>query len=239
MPPSSVATREWVGKDGFLVNARLSALGLRHGFTTQKIGSMKLEPRRREAAAILGLSAPLTLNQVHGTKILPATPENDGLQGDGWIIDRPGVCAAVYAADCVPLYLWSDDAKAAGVFHAGWRGTAAGMAKAAVAAFARLGVSAAKLSAAAGPHIGACCFKVGSELEKDFAPYAFLRRDEGLHLDLAAVTRRQLLEAGLRSGSVVTDAPCTVCGCADYFSFRRDKQDARMLALLSLERWPS
>ena len=64
-------------------------------------------------------------------------------------------------------------------------------------------MSAAKLSAAAGPHIGACCFKVGSELEKDFAPYAFLRRDEGLHLDLAAVTRRQLLEAGLADAAFI------------------------------------
>lgn len=241
MPPSSVAAREWLEKDGFLVSARLSKLGLRHGVTTRRLGSMKDQSRRRAAAATLGLVAPLTLNQVHGTNILRASPENDGLQADGWILGPgdEGCSVGVYAADCVPLYIWSDDGKHAGVFHAGWRGTASGMAKSAVESFRKLGVPAAKLSAAAGPHIGSCCFKVGPELEKDFAPSSFVRRDGGLYLDLAATLRRQLLEAGLRPDRVAIDSPCTVCGPEDYFSFRRDKQDARMLALLSLERWPS
>ncbi|OGS01019.1 MAG: hypothetical protein A2V88_11410 [Elusimicrobia bacterium RBG_16_66_12] len=234
-----MATREWLWKDGFLVNTRLSALGLRHGVTTRQLGNMKDESCRRAAAAILGLFAPLTLKQVHGAKILAAFAENDGLEADGWILDVPGVSVGVYAADCVPLYLWSDDGKTAGVFHAGRRGAAAGMAKAAVAAFARLGVSASRLSASTGPHIGACCYKVSAELEKDFPSSSFVRRDGGLYLDLAVETRRQLFESGLRPDRVVTDSPCTASHPDEYFSFRRDKQDARMLALLSLEQWPS
>lgn len=239
MPPSSILARGWLERDGFLVNARLSELGLRHGVSMRKLGNMKDQSRRREAAATLGLIAPLTLKQVHGTKILSAAPENDGLEGDGWIIDRPGVCAAVYAADCVPLYLWSDDGRTAGVFHAGWRGAAAGMAKAAVESFRKLGVRSSSLCAATGPHIGACCYKVGPELEKAFPASSFVRRGGELFLDLAAETRRQLLDAGLPPDRVAVDSPCTSSHPDDYFSFRRDKQDARMLALLSLDRWPS
>ena len=233
---NALASASWVEKDGLLREPRL---GLRHGFTTRRSGSMKDESRRREAARLLGLPQPLTLKQVHGVTIHDAVEKNAGLEGDGWLLSRPGVTVGVYAADCVPLYLWTEDGKAAGVFHAGWRGTAKGMARAAVAAFRdRLGVPASRLSAATGPHIGACCYKVGPELEKNFSPSSISRRDGSLWLDLAAETRRQLIEAGLAPGKIGAPAPCTASNADDYFSFRRDKQDARMLALLSLERWP-
>jgi copper oxidase (laccase) domain-containing protein len=60
-----------------------------------------------------------------------------------------------------------------------------------------------------------------------------------LWLDLSAETRRQLIQAGVPAERIGAPAPCTASNADDYFSFRRDKQDARMLALLSLERWPS
>jgi YfiH family protein len=240
MPLSELIAACWTEKDGLLREARLSALGLRHGFTTKRAGNMKSPELRDKAALSLGLSSPLTLKQVHGTVILDAAAESAGKEADGWLLSNPGLAVAVYTADCVPLFLWSDDGKAAGVFHAGWRGTAQGMAKAAVAAFRdRLGVPASRLSAAAGPHAGACCYKVGRELEKEFPASSFMRRDGELSLDLAAETRRQLLEAGVPAANVAVSAPCTISNPDDYFSFRRDKQDARLLALLSLDRWPS
>lgn len=230
----------WTESDGLLREARLSALGLKHGFTTRRLGNMKDEKRRGEAANLLRISAPLTLSQVHGTTIHDAVPANAKKEGDGWLLSKPGISVGVYVADCVPLYLWSDDGKAAGVFHAGWRGTAKGMAKAAVAAFQeRLGVPASRLSAATGPHIGPCCYKVGPDFRAQFPASSLIERGEDLYLDLAAETRRQLLEAGVPAGAIGAPAPCTATNADDYFSFRRDKQDARLLALLSLDRWPS
>jgi hypothetical protein len=234
---NAVASAGWIEKDGLLLEPRLVSLGLKHGFTTRRAGNMKDESRRAAAAQVLGLSAPLTLKQVHGTVIHDATPENAGLEGDGWLLSRRGLTVGVYAADCVPLILWAEDGKAAGAFHAGWRGTAKKMAIAAVAAFRdRLGIPASQLFAATGPHIGACCYKVGPEFENDFPTSSLSRRDGALWLDLAAETRRQLLEAGLLAERIGPPAPCTASNADDYFSFRRDKQDARMLALLSLER---
>ena len=234
---NAVAPASWIEKDGLLREPRL---GLRHGFTTRRLGNMKDVSRRREAAELLGLPEPLTLKQVHGITIHDAVQKNAGLEGDGWLLSRPGLTVGVYAADCVPLFLWAEDGKAAGVFHAGWRGTAKKMAMAAVAAFRdRLGVPASQLFAATGAHIGACCYKVGPELKKDFPESSFISRDGALWLDLAAETRRQLIESGLSPEKIGGPAPCTSSNMDDYFSFRRDKQDARMLALLSLERWPS
>ncbi|MFI5347740.1 MAG: polyphenol oxidase family protein [Elusimicrobiota bacterium] len=235
-----VAAPSWTEVDGLLREPRLTALGLKHGFTTRKSGNMKDVSRRREAAAQLGLPEPLTLKQVHGITIHDGTASNAGLEGDGWILSKPGVTVGVYVADCVPLYLWSHDGKAAGVFHAGWRGTAKHMAKSAVAAFNdRLGIPASKLSAAMGPHIGPCCYKVGPELEKDFPESSFVRRDGAVYLDLAAETRRQLTESGVSAENIGAPAMCTASNPNELFSYRRDKQDARLLALLSLDLWPS
>jgi len=230
----------WTIQEDLLVEGRLRSLGLRHAFTTRRSGDMKEPANRKAAAARLGLPEPATLTQVHGTTIHVASKDARAREGDGWIVDSPGIVVGVYVADCVPLYVWSEDATVAGVFHAGWRGLAAGMAKAAVEALRRhSGATAARLSAAIGPHIGACCYKVGPELEKSFPASSFVRGEDGLRLDLAAETRRQLLEAGLSPERLGAPAPCTASDPDCYFSFRRDKRDARMLALLSLEPWPS
>lgn len=224
----------WAEREGLLREARMAALGLRHGVTTRAMGNMKDEARRRAAAAALGLPEPLTLRQVHGATVRQAVEASRGVEGDGLLGGgRPDLAFGVYVADCVPLYLWSADGRVAGVFHAGWRGVAAGIARSAVESFRAALVPPADLAAAAGPHIGACCYAVGPEMEARFPPAAFVRRGAQLRLDLAAELRRQLVEAGVPPGRVDLAAPCTACDAGRFFSFRRDKQDSRMLALLA------
>jgi polyphenol oxidase len=65
------------------------------------------------------------------------------------------------------------------------------------------------LHAALGPHIGPCCYKVGPEFEERFPESSLIRRDGALWLDLAAETRRQLVEAGLEPERIDAAAPCT------------------------------
>jgi copper oxidase (laccase) domain-containing protein len=60
-----------------------------------------------------------------------------------------------------------------------------------------------------------------------------------LYLDLALETKRQLIEAGLKAQNIGASAGCTCHNESDYYSFRRQKQVSRMLALLSLDQWPS
>jgi YfiH family protein len=232
---NAVASVSWLERDGLLQEPRMKALGLRHGFTTRRSGNMKFPEARKAAAALVGLPEPLTLKQIHGAGILDASPENADHEGDGWLLSKRGLAAAIYVADCVPLFLWSDDGKAAGVFHAGWRGTEKKMAQAAVAAFReRLGVPASALSAATGPHIAACCFKVGEEFERIFPASVLSRREGVLYMDLAAETRRQLVEAGLSPEKIGAPAPCTVSHPDDFFSFRRDKDGGRLMAFVGL-----
>lgn len=238
MIPAAGAWLEW---EGFLLEPRLSAAGLNHGFTTRLLGNMKDAAKRSSAAALLGLPEPITLKQVHGTTIHAAAHSALGLEGDGWTLGPgdEGLCVGVYVADCMPLYLWTDDGKYAGVFHAGWRGMAKGMPTKAVEALVARGAKASRLQAAFGPHIGVDAYKVGPDVEASFPASSFSARPDGPHLDLGADARRQLETAGVPARMIGPAAPCTLSNPDAYHSFRRDKQDARMLALLSLDRRPS
>ena len=202
---------------------------------------MKDSSQRDAAATVLGLDAPLLLKQVHGTVIHRAAHSAQGLDGDGWILGPgdEGLCVAVFVADCMPLYLWSDDGKYAGVFHAGWRGMAAGMPGKAVEALVERGAKASRLQAAFGPHISVNVYKVGADLESAFPAESFRRDGDDIFLDLDRDARRQLEAAGVPARMIGPAAPCTLSNPDTYHSFRRQKDGARMLAFLSLDRRPS
>jgi hypothetical protein len=143
---------------------------------------------------------------------------------------------AVYVADCMPLYLWTDDGKHAGVFHAGWKGMAAGMPAKAVEALVERGAKASRLQAAFGPHISVNVYKVGNEFENSFPASSLIRNGNEIYLDLDADARRQLVAAGVPARMIGPAAPCTLSNEDAYHSFRRQKDGARMLAFLSLDR---
>lgn len=150
-----------------------------------------------------------------------------------------GLCVAVYVADCMPLYLWTDDGKYAGVFHAGWKGMAAGMPTKAVEALVARGAKASRLQAAFGPHISADVYKVGEDLENSFPASSFVRKGNEIFLNLDADARRQLEAAGVPARMIGPAAPCTLSNEDSYHSFRRQKDGARMVAFLSLDRRPA
>jgi copper oxidase (laccase) domain-containing protein len=75
------------------------------------------------------------------------------------------------------------------------------------------------LTAAIGPGAGPCCYEVGDEVHAAFASLGGEVR-RGSNLDLKAIARRRLSEAGVE---VVHDAElCTMCDPSMFFSHRRD-----------------
>lgn len=218
---------------------RLVERGVMHGLTTRGLGDMKDAARRDAAFEALGISRrPLyLLRQAHGVSIHKAEEGGRGrlpLEGDGWISSERGLIAAVFVADCMPLFLWDKKGSVVGVFHSGWRGTRAGMPRRAVGAFQELyGVKAESLRAAIGPHIRRCCYRVGPEVAKEF-PRAVERRGEDLYLDMAGEAKAQFLEAGMEEGEIFQSELCTCCQEELFFSYRRQKKDSRMLAFFTL-----
>ena len=101
-------------------------------------------------------------------------PDDAWPRADIVMTDDPTVAVAVQVADCVPLLLADPVTGAVAAVHGGWRGTAAGIARVAVAAVSgRFGARPADLLAAIGPSIGACCYQVGPDVLGAFRAAGF------------------------------------------------------------------
>lgn len=218
--------------------------GTRHGFSTRRGGVSagryatlnvggkwgddpdKVAHNRRRLAAAGGfdLSRLFTARQVHGARVAliveHTQPERVAeAEADALVSQVPGVVLGVYTADCVPILLGDGDGRVAAV-HAGWRGTVAGVASAAVEALVSIGARRERLKAALGPSICAHCFEVGEEVAAQFPPPAVVRGEARPHIDLWEANRAQLAAAGV--GAVDAHPPCTMCEADRFFSFRRD-----------------
>jgi len=143
---------------------------------------------------------------------------------DGHVTADPGLPALVLAADCLPVALSGPEGVA--MLHCGWRGLAGDI-------LARGAEAVGATHAAIGPGIGPCCYEVGREVLDVFAGLGG-GIAEGRMLDLTAVARRLLREAGV--GQVQAAEICTSCEAERFFSHRRDAgRTGRQAGLVWLE----
>jgi YfiH family protein len=185
------------------------------------------------------------VRQVHGAavRVVRSAAEADTPrpEADAVIAATPGLALAVVTADCVPILLADPVSGAVAAVHAGWRGTAADVAGAAVGALVReFAVDPIRLVAAIGPSIGACCYEVGEELPAAFAAAGhaesatrrwFARDDAGrLRLDLWAANQDLLIRAGLRADQVHVAGLCTKTHLDWFESYRAEGSGAGRLA---------
>ena len=172
--------------------------------------------------------------QVHSNIVLPVG-EGDWGAGlyaqplpdcDGLVTNTPGTALVVFTADCTPILLWDPVTGAVGAAHAGWRGTASGIAAKTVEAMgACFGSRPEDIRAAIGPNIGACHFETGADVPRAlleaFGPdmNAFIRpRGEKYYVDLKAVNAWVLRRAGVNKIDISGD--CTVCQSHRFWSHR-------------------
>lgn len=242
----------------------------RHGFSTRIGGtsrgecaamnfsfSKKDEPGRvREnffrlsAALDIDPASLVVTRQVHGVRCRVVRKRDAGrlvVRGgavavaDALITDQPGLTLVKHFADCVPIFLLDPVRRAVGLIHAGWRGTAAGVAGITVRAMTReYGVRPADVLAAVGPSIGPCCFEVGEEVAKFFdgryAQAVDRTRGPRPYVDLWRCNRDDLTAAGVDPGHIVMAGLCTACDAQTFYSHRRDRgHTGSMVAVLALQ----
>src|ERR1700681_1632612 len=186
--------------------------GLIHGFSTTLLGSVGLThatdrgavmKSRDEFARILELNGSESLTvagAVHGADVArvdsaPAIIDDI----DALITDRPDIGLFTTHADCFPIVLWDPFHGAVGLAHAGWRGTQAGVAVAALQAMEHeFHTQPRDVRAGIGPGICGRCYEVGPEVAENFGA-AFVTQGDGdrFLLDLAAANIAQLRDAGV------------------------------------------
>src|SRR5574337_879647 len=190
----------------------------------------------------------ITARQIHGNTILPVSSETGKLAGigDGLMTDAANLCVGVMAADCVPLLFVEPARKSAAAVHAGWRGTAAGIAPRAVALMKETyRVDPAALHVAMGPSIGPCCYEVGPEVAAQIAANwsTELKRawkPDGAkgRLDLRALNEAQLLGTGIPRSHIQKIGPCTACRIEDFFSYRKEGKSGHQLSFIGWRSQP-
>lgn len=221
--------------------------GLTHGFTNKHVTT-------EELAGLDQVSA--IAKQVHGDKILWAeAPENRQREADGVATFSRGLTVGASSADCTPVLTVALDASGKPVavmaVHAGWRGTALGIAGKSLREFVHAvgpKFPGARFLCSIGPCIGPQSFEVGQEVVDAFPGSEkrglarFLRAEDGRRkylFDLPGENRRQLEEVRKALGvdvEIDVVGHCTVEREADYPSYRRDREKAgRILSFLRID----
>lgn len=195
------------------------------------------ENRRRVLGEMKCEGCPVVrAHQVHRSRVVTVTDSvltalaecPSGVQvqrADGLVTQMENVVLNLAYADCVPVMLYSPDPVTIAVLHAGWRGTAADIARRGVRKMVRLGCKPSQMKAAIGPAICGNCYEVGPEVIEALAhlpfPIPTLQQPPEDHIDLKQVNRLALLDSGLPAEAIVVSGDCTVCGPASLFSYRR------------------
>ena len=197
--------------------------------------SENVEENYRILACAIGFEVSNTIltHQVHTDTVRIVTKaDHMGLdhhaypQCDALVTNDPGTALVIFTADCTPILLHDPLTGAVGAAHAGWRGTAAGIAgKTAQAMVDAFGCDPKNIRAAIGPNIAQCCFQTDADVpEALFARYgkaaeSCIRRSEGkYYVNLKEINALSLRQYGVEHIDISTE--CTACQCHRFWSHR-------------------
>jgi YfiH family protein len=182
-----------------------------------------------------------TVKQIHSGDVIDACgiPGERG-EADALISNEPGLAVGVRTADCLPILLADPENRIVAAVHAGWRGTVRGIAGRTVERMSQTyGTNPDLVRAAIGPGIGKCCFEVGPEVARQFAPwFPELAEAEGkILLDLPEANKRQLQHAGVRPENIAASELCTMERTDLLYSFRKEREAAgRMVSWMAVRK---
>lgn len=217
-------------RTGGYSSGHLSSLNLGHR-VDDKPSSLSLN--RAATARALGVpGAPWAVaNQVHSTRlgIVNKNPDRPYDSCDALYLREKRVIAAILLADCLPVVLYDRHRHCGIVCHAGWRGTAAGIARLSVERLLCEGSRIEDIVAAAGPGIGPCCYPVGEEVAAVFSkrvyPEDVVQKNESgeYRLNLEQANLAQLRSCGISEDHLGSAGFCTACRQDEFFSYRKER----------------
>jgi YfiH family protein len=248
--------------------------GVVHAFSTRKGGvspapwdSLNLGPSRgdspenvqenyRRFCGVLGVDVQRVVlsRQVHEDNVRLVTAadagkglwrERDYTSVDAMICNTAGLSLVVFSADCGILVFFDPVTHSIGACHAGWRGTAAGIAAKTVREMHRVfGAEPQNLRVAMGACISSCCFEtdadvpaaMGRALGADAAAPYLTRQGAKWHVDLKGINAYSVQNAGVPASQIDICPDCTVCRSDLYWSHRKmGQQRGAQVALIALQ----
>lgn len=155
---------------------------------------------------------------------------------DGLITKSSSIVLAQFYADCVPLYFFDPVHHIIGIAHAGWKGTAKGIAKTMLETCLSLGANLNHIQVVIGPAIAQANYQVNGDVVRQM-PIPSVKdvvvqvsADQYL-LDVKAVNAEYLRLLGVKSNQIMTSSLDTYSH-PDLYSYRKMQQTGRMMGYI-------
>lgn len=197
-----------------------------------------IRKNRKTITAIIGATHLVSAHQVHknGVKIIGHFPESDDEpQGfDALLTHFMDVALMIKQADCQAIILYDPRRKAIGNVHCGWRGNVLDIIGHTVQAMAEaFGSRPQDILACISPSLGPCCAEF-KNFQQEFPPSLWRYKVMPDHFDLWAISRDQLLSAGILPEHIEMAGICTKCHHDEFFSYRGEKITGRSGTVVAL-----
>lgn len=182
--------------------------------------------------------------QVHGCSIavlkgpvqgLDAETAAGVLTADALVTDLRGKYLVIQVADCQAVLLYDPVRCVIANVHCGWRGSLLNVIGRAIEAMVNhFKCRPERIQAGIGPSLGPCCaefINYKAEIPADLWTY----KDSSDHFDFWAISRDQLLRAGVAEKNIEASRICTRCRSDEFFSYRAAKTTGRFAVVIGIK----
>ncbi len=191
---------------------------------------------RQRILDYFGAKTLISAQQVHGKQIAIITEPQDSYEIEGFdalICSVAGIGIMIQQADCQGILLYDPQKKIVAGIHSGWQGSVANIIQETISTMTTtFGCLPSDLIAGISPSLGPCCAEfVHFETTLPKAFHNFQIKPN--HFDFWAISKEQLITAGVHVENVEINKTCTKCS-DDFFSYRRNKQTGRFCSVIGL-----
>lgn len=180
------------------------------------------------------------VKQDHGDHVLivdeKSTRKNDDdLQvADAMITDKPNFFLTIQVADCQAIVLYDPIARVVANIHSGWRGSIRNVIARTIEKMAfHFSTVPQNLVAAISPSLGPCCAEFVHY--RDEIPELFWKyKNPSDHFDFWAISRDQLISAGIKEENLYVSQICTKCHTDRFYSYRDETVTGRFAVFIGL-----
>ena len=198
-------------------------LGCHVGDTARSV-----QDNRSRVRQALGFHHLVSVRQVHGDRILQVDRRHFQAEPEGYdalISSMPGVGVLIQHADCQAILLEDRATKIVAAVHCGWRGSVLDLIGQTIHCLRmEYNVAPAELLAVIGPSLGPCCAEF-VRYKNELPEWMHVFQVRPHHFDFWAISRKQLLDAGVLPDHIDTAGLCTRCN-PQFFSYRRARATA-------------
>ncbi|MCL2789651.1 MAG: peptidoglycan editing factor PgeF [Desulfobulbus sp.] len=188
----------------------------------------RVQENRDRVRSTLGLRHLVSAQQVHGDRILRVDRKHLQAEPQGYdalISSMPDTGVLIQQADCQAILLLAPATKVVAAVHCGWRGSVLDLIGKTIHCLRiEYGVAPGSLLAVISPSLGPCCAEF-VHYQKELPAWMHAFQIRPYHFDFWAISRKQLLDAGVLPDRIDTAGLCTRCS-PQFFSYRRARATA-------------